>query len=347
MAKRNEPTAQQLIGPSLLILAFVAVGAALYFMRPVLVPLVLAILISYLVTPVVDLVQVRLRVPRAIALTAALALAGGAITLLIMLISSSAASLAAKADLYQEKLVQMGNTVLALAARIGLPVNSAELEEQMADLPVGSILANVLNSVVASASVLFLVLVFVIYLVAGHSPGERREGMYGEIDRKIRRYLAVKVMMSAVTGIIVALLLALFGLELAPVFGVLAFLLNFIPSVGSIIATFLPLPLALVQFDNPFMIVLVLLIPGTFQIAIGNALEPKLMGTSLNLHPITILLSLIFWGMLWGLPGMVLAAPITAVVKIILDRVESTRPIGALLAGQLPGSPTADPSCDP
>ncbi len=336
MAKRTENSGQQLIGPSLLILAFVAVGAALYFMRPVLVPLVLAILISYLVTPVVDLVQVRLRVPRAIALAAALALAGGGITLLIMLISSSAASLASKAPLYQEKLVDIGNSALALAARAGLPVNSAALEEQLANLPVGSILANLLNSVVASASVLLLVLVFVIYLVAGHSPGERRKGLYAEIDGKIRRYLAVKVMMSAVTGIIVALLLALFGLELAVVFGVLAFLLNFIPSVGSIIATFLPLPLALVQFDSPAMILLVLVVPGALQIAIGNGLEPKLMGTSLDLHPITILLSLIFWGMLWGLPGMVLAAPITAVVKIVLDRVESTRPIGDLLAGKLP-----------
>lgn len=336
MVKQNEIAGLQLIGPSLMILAFVALGGALYFMRPVLVPLVLAILISYLITPVVDFVQVRLKVPRALALTVALALAGGVITLLVMLISSSAASLARKADLYQEKLLQIGESMLAVAANLGLPVNSGALSEQLSDLPLGGILANLLNSVVNSASVLFLVLVFVIYLVAGHSPGERREGVYAEIDRKIRRYLAVKVAMSAVTGIAVALLLALFGLELAPVFGVLAFLLNFVPSLGSIIATFLPLPLALMQFDSPATVFLVLAVPGAVQIAIGNALEPKLMGTSLNLHPITILLSLIFWGMLWGLPGMVLAAPITAVVKIILDRVESTRPIGALLAGKLP-----------
>jgi AI-2 transport protein TqsA len=323
-------------GPSLFVLAAVALGAALYFMRPVLVPLVLAVLLSYLITPVVDFIQVRLKVHRAIGVVAALLLAGALLTAVGLLISSSAARLAGKAGLYQEKLVEMGNDALALAQRIGIPVDAGVVRAQLGELPVAGMLAGTLNSVVDSFSTFFLVLLFVIYLVAGRGPGEQGRGVYREIDLKIRKYIAIKVAVSGLTGILVGLLLWIIGLDLAAVFGVLAFLLNFIPSVGSVIATLLPLPLAIVQFDSTAAILAVLLLPGVVQTVAGNVMEPRMMGTSLNLHPITILLSLIFWGMLWGIAGMVLAAPITAVIKIILDRFDGTRPVGDLLAGVLP-----------
>ncbi len=327
-----------LSGPALAVIAAVALGAALYFMRPVLVPLVLAILLSYLVAPVVDVMQVRLKIHRSLAVLIAFLLAGGLIGAVVLMISSSAARLASKADLYQQKLIDMGNEMLALLQSAGVPVDADVVRAQIADLPVGSLLAGTLNSVVNSASTFFLVLIFVIYLVAGRVPGEHKRGVYKEIDRKIRKYISLKVLLSSATGILAGLLLWMIGLDLAVVFGVLAFLLNFIPSVGSVIATLLPLPLAIVQFDSTAAVIAVLVLPGTVQMVIGNVLEPKLMGTSLNLHPITVLLSLIFWGMLWGPAGMVLAAPITAVLKIIMERVESTRPVADLLAGKLPES---------
>ncbi len=333
----KKQSSSQLVTACLAILAAVALGVALYFMRPVLVPLVLAVMVAYLVVPVVDFVQVKLRMPRAAAVVAALLLAAGALTLVVMMITSSAKSLAAKAPLYQDKVVQLGQSGLDFAQRLGLPVDSAAVKSQLGDLPVAGILGGALNSLVDWSSTFFLVLIFVIYLVSGQKPGHHRKGVYREIDSTIRRYLAVKVYLSAATGIAVGLILWIIGLDLAAVFGVLAFLLNFIPSIGSVIATLLPLPLAIVQFDSTAAIILAVVLPGAIQMGVGNALEPKMMGKSLNLHPITILLSLIFWGMLWGLPGMVLAAPITAVVKIVLDRVDATRPVGALLGGQLPG----------
>ena len=331
-----EESRSQMIAPCLVILPAVALGGALYFMRPVLVPLVLAVLISYLVAPIVNLVQVRLKVPRTIAVVAALLIAAGSISLVVLMLSSSAASLAGKATLYQEKLVEMGNSLLAWAQKMGLPVDTEVIRAQIGGLPVGKMLGGPLNSIVNSASTFLLVLIFVIYLVAGRDPGQHTEGVYKEIDAKIRRYLSVKVLLSAATGLLVGIILAILGLDLAAVFGVLAFLLNFVPSVGSVVATLLPLPLAVVQFDSTAMVVLCVALPGVVQMGVGNVLEPRMMGTSLNLHPITILLALIFWGMLWGVPGMVLAAPITAVIKIILDRVEATRAIGDLLAGKLP-----------
>ena len=159
-----------------------------------------------------------------------------------------------------------------------------------------------------------------------------------EMDSKIRRYLMTKVITSALTGVLVGSILWLFGLEMALLFGFLAFILNFIPSVGSIVATLLPLPMALVQFDSSLAIVGIILIPGALQLAVGNAIEPRLIGEGLDLHPLTILLALIFWGLIWGIVGMLLAAPITAILKIIMARFETTAPIAEVLAGRLPGA---------
>ena len=127
-----------------------------------------------------------------------------------------------------------------------------------------------------------------------------------------------------------------FQIELAMVFGVMAFFLNFVPNVGSIVAIFLPLPIILISPDLDMTILaLAILLPGSIQMFIGNVIEPKMLGDSLDLHPITVLLSLIFWGMLWGIPGMLLAAPITSVLKILSENLEITAPVARLLSGKL------------
>ena len=323
---------------SLVILAAVALGASLYFMRPVLVPLVLAILVSYLVSPLVDLVQVKLRTPRPLAVVVALLAAAVILALLGLLISSSVSNLADKGPLYEQKILSMVDQASALLEDWGIPIDAASIKTQLSELPIADMMLGTLNSVVNSLSNFVLVLILVIYLVAGRTPNTQKTGIYREIDSRIKRYINVKVAASAATGLLTGVILALFGLDLAVVFGLLAFLLNFIPSVGSVVAVILPLPVALVQFDSTLIIALCVALPGVVQFTIGQVLEPRFMGTALSLHPITILLSLVFWGMLWGVTGMLLAAPITAVIKIVLDRIEATRPIGALLAGELPES---------
>ena len=178
---------------------------------------------------------------------------------------------------------------------------------------------------------------FVIFLLSGRDSHHATVGLYKEIETAVRRYIVTKFAISAVTGLLVWLILDLLGLRMAFVFGFLTFLLNFIPNIGSIIATLLPLPLALAQFDNIWAIIGVVAIPGGLQLVIGNAIEPKLLGRGLELHPVTILLALAFWGLLWGFMGMVLAVPITAIIRIVLIRYDTTRAMGHLLGGKLPG----------
>ena len=127
----------------------------------------------------------------------------------------------------------------------------------------------------------------------------------------------------------------LFGVPMAAMFGVLTVVLNFIPSVGSIVATLLPMPFILLNPELSGGVVLaILIITGAIQMVVGNILEPKLLGDSLELHPITILVTLVFWGMLWGVPGMFLATPLTAVVCILMNAYGPTRPFAQVLSGR-------------
>jgi len=133
----------------------------------------------------------------------------------------------------------------------------------------------------------------------------------------------------------VGLVLTVLNVKFGWMFGFLAFLLNFIPNIGSVIATILPLPVALIDPQlGTISKILVLVIPGSIQFVVGNIIQPKMMGESLDLHPIVVLLSLIFFGTIWGIIGMLLAVPITAVVNIFLQRFGYTRAISDLISGK-------------
>ncbi len=324
----------------LILLSALAAAAALYWLRPVMVPFVLAVFIAYGLSPLVNVSVRRLRFPRPLAVGGTLALAFLLLLLLGGLVSASVGQLASNAEVYQAKLgVLLADISESLPLeRYGI-TSEAQLDplSQIPASAVGTLLLGTMNALVEILSQSFLVLIFVIFLLIG-SGGRSAPltGVWRQIEAQIQRYLATKAAISAATGIVVGVVLSLLGIDLALVFGLFAFLLNFIPSVGSIIATLLPLPVVLVSPEiSTTTAVLAIAIPGAIQLTIGNALEPKIMGDSLDLHPVVVLVMLIFWGILWGIPGMLLATPITAVLRILFGRLEQTRPLANLLAGHL------------
>ncbi len=206
---------------------------------------------------------------------------------------------------------------------------------------VRKVLAAIASSIMGVISNGLLVLIFMIFMVAGKGTHKAPEGsLWWEVEIRIKRYVITIVVTSGITGILVGLTLSILGVQLGGVhlgwmFGFLAFMLNFIPNIGSVIATFLPLPVALIDPELGIISkVLVLAIPGTIQFVIGNLLQPKMMGESLDLHPVVVLLSLIFFGTIWGIIGMFLAVPITAVAMIFLQRFGYTRALADLAAGK-------------
>lgn len=339
---------QQIQTVCLLIVSVVAVAVGLYWLRSVMVPFVFAVLIAFGLVPLIDLLIRYLHLPRSIALLMTLLASFVMLGVVGGLISSSVDKLAARADIYQEQLAQLMDRGMAALPLERFGVQVERTVESLSDISlttVSSMLFTVTGELLGLVSSGLLVMIFVAFMLVGSTGLEMaRDGFWGEVQSRIQRYIIVKGLVSALTGVLVGLTLVLLGVDLALVFGVFAFLLNFIPSLGSIVATLLPLPVVLVSPDlTPTARVLAILVPLVIQFIIGNIVDPKLMGKSLDLHPVTLLLALILWGTLWGIVGMFLAVPITAILKIIFERMEVTTPFAELLAGRLNSHGNSEP----
>lgn len=311
----------------LLILAFVATGVALWLLQPVLVPFVLALFFAACLKPVIDF-QIRyLRAPQPLAVIGAALLATALIVAIGLQIGNTVNDPELKAYFSQffRKTVQLLPQRLHFGPETQLPDAAT------------SWFVKVLSEVKDVTYGTLLVIIFTLFLLFGRRIERRRSpGVLSEIEVRVQQYISQMVMLSAITGIAVAVVLAVLGVKFAVVFGFLAFLLNFIPTVGSIIATLLPLPVVLLSPElGPVLKILALAIPAAMQIYLGNAVQPRVLGNALDLHPIVVLISLIFWGMIWGPAGAFLATPMTAVLKIVLEKIPATRPLAALLAGRL------------
>ena len=199
---------------------------------------------------------------------------------------------------------------------------------------IGGILLDAMGPFLSFISTLFLVLLFLIFILAGRGhilpkidlafSKERASkvcGVIQNIDSQIQRYLAIKTVVSLFTGIFALIVLMLFGVDFAILFGLLTFILNYIPNIGSFIATAFPVFIAVFQFETIWPAVWILVILVLIQQIMGAIIEPRLMGEGLDLSPLVILFFLFFWGWLWGIPGMILAIPIAAIVKIVTSNI--------------------------
>ncbi|MBW2280876.1 MAG: AI-2E family transporter [Deltaproteobacteria bacterium] len=326
----------------LLVLATVATAFALYWLRPVMLPFVMALFVAFGLQPLVALQVRRLRLPRGLAIAATGVLGLILLWLIGGLLTTSIGQLAANSQSYQ---AQIGSLIARLGdalQEVGLDLPDEIAGAGISGRMVRDTLLSTTNAILELLSQSLLVTIFVIFLLIGGS-AEPGPAVWRAIEVQVQRYLLTKAVLSSVTGVLVGLTLTVLGVDLALVFGLFAFLLNFIPSIGSVIATLLPLPVVLFSPEvSATTAVLAIAIPGGLQFLIGSVLEPKIMGDSLDLHPIAILIALIFWGMLWGVIGMLLAAPITAVMKILFERLEMTQPLARLLSGRL-AAPDAPP----
>ncbi|WP_242652290.1 AI-2E family transporter [Limimaricola pyoseonensis] len=154
----------------------------------------------------------------------------------------------------------------------------------------------------------------------------------GSIIRRVNRYLLVKTIVSLMTGVMVWALAGLFGLELAVALGILTFILNYIPNIGSIVATLLVALVAYVQLGDARITAAIFAITGIIQFVNGNVLDPMMMGRALRLSSFGIIISLAFWGAVWGIPGMFLSVPITVAAMIVCSEIPALRPVAILLS---------------
>ncbi len=312
------------------ILGLLAIGAILYFTQVVIVPLVIAIFITMIIHKVEGLVAraLRLRRFRWLNKIAAMVLILGVLFGLIMAAVVSARDIATRFPYYETRMTQtLEDSQVAQAALAWMRENG--VLEQLGQLPIGATVSGFLGSLFKLLGNFVLVVIFTGFLVFSTSSFS---GVMQEMNEKISAYITIKTVVSLLTGLVAFLLCRLFGVDFALFWATLAFLLNFIPSVGSIVATVPPILLAMLQLDSS---VAVITFGGLFvlmQVLLGQVLEPKLMGTRLAIKPVAILLGLIFWGFLWGIPGMFLATPLMALLRILSSYFNFSRGFERLLA---------------
>ncbi len=330
------PTQTTLITVSLLVIATIMLGVALSYTRSMMIPFVFALFLSYFLAPWVGWLKTKMKLPHWLAVMLSILGFIGVLTFFFLVVRGSINTMINSFYLYEAKLTQLTDIVVTTSARFGIHLDQASLLTRIRELPIFSYLQSAAGTAVAFLLDFLLVVVFLIFLVSGKGVGNKKIGIGAEIDAKIRSYILTKVLSNLVVAFGVWIVYVSVGLEFTLMFATLCFLLCFIPTLGSIVATILPLPIALLQYEEAWPIWIVMLLPVCIQVLVGNILEPKFLGRGLDLHPITILLSLMFWGLIWGVAGMFLAVPITAVLKIILDKHPLTHHFSEVLAGRSP-----------
>lgn len=197
----------------------------------------------------------------------------------------------------------------------------------------------------------FLILLYVVFLLVEESifplklkefypageDQEKKQDLFYKMDQNIGRYLRLKSLVSFITGLLSYIALVIIGVEAALFWAFLIFILNFIPTVGSLIATLFPALFAIFQMAELAPFVYIIISVGSVQVIVGNIIEPKLMGNSLNMSSLVVLLSLTIWGAMWGVMGMMLSVPITVIMMIVFEEIPSLRFIAVALSekGQL------------
>ena len=215
-----------------------------------------------------------------------------------------------------------------------------------------------LSGVVTLLSFVFLVVLISAFVLAEaadvasrrpHVLPPQLRGVIVQVARQMQIWLWVKTIISLLTGLVAGLWVWIMGIEFALLWGLVAFILNYIPNFGSLVAALPPALLALIQ-SGPLAAVIVLIGYVVINIALGSVMEPYLMGRQIGLSPLVVLLSVIAWGWLWGPVGMLLAVPITMTLKFVLETSDESRWVAALLSGgarEGRAIPNADPPIEP
>ena len=313
--------------------AFAAIGALIYT-RIVLVPLMVAVFIYAMILPIIKWFQDRLKMARVWAMTMTGLTFAALIFLLGWLITASVGSFLENADFYSTRLAEFARWLGETNRSVGMVISEARVQEELRNLPVMDWATRLTGGIFSFIGNVVLVMIFVMFMAAGHHPPTDHNSLAAEIQKKISSYLATKFMLAVTCGGLVYITLLACQATLSFLFAVVAILLCFVPTVGPIVATLLPLPLIALEHGFGWQFTVAAIVISVVQFVVGNVIEPKLLGESMDLHPVTVMVFLVFWGLVWGLPGMFMAVPITAILKIVMSRIETTRPMAELLAGR-------------
>ncbi len=333
-----------------IVAALFLVGFSFFILKElqsILLPLFMAIIISFLFEPFYKWMKSK-KVPSAVAIVIIV------VTILIIanlssvFIYTSIISFNDELPKYVQKSEQIIKSSDAFIQSLGVSPSykkSIDVTKMLNGEKIAGIVGGLISGIAGLFTNFILILIYVIFLLTEFGSIKKRVQKAFNSDRAIkvnetlndilsdvRKYIVGKTLINLAHAMTVLIVFWIFGLDFALIWGLLTFILAYIPNIGSLIATVLPFLTALMQYDNIFTPLILLAIMAVSGSMYGNIVEPKILGDKLNLSPILLLFSLIFWGYLWGIVGMILSVPVMSMIKIVLSKFESTRPISILMS---------------
>ena len=323
-----------LLGAACLVVVIAGLRAA----ATVVLPFLVAVFLAVVSVPLIRWLE-RHKVPRPLAVLGTVLSAVGVIVLLGLVVGQTVSEFTAAAPGYQDRLQALTDSIVVLLDDVGVPAEGIRVLDLLPP-ELFDIVGGVLGTIASFASNTFLVLltaVFIMMEAAGFGAKLRAAfgqdanfGQFEQMTQQVQKYLVIKTAISAWTGLVVGLWVAALGLDFALLWGLVAFILNFIPNLGSIIAAIPAVLLALVQF-GPARAGVIALGYVAINLIFGNFVEPLLMGRRLGLSTLVVFVSLVFWGWVWGPIGMLFSVPLTMVVKIALENTKDFRWVAVML----------------
>jgi predicted PurR-regulated permease PerM len=292
--------------------------------------------VSIIWSPCIDLCWTG-KFPFPLALLSAILFVFGVLTVIALIIFSAVSELMDNQEVYTEQFYLIINNTAEWATNNGYAITEEELLHEVESYDWGSIAEAAMDWAYESVSFFAEVMLFLVYILLSRNPirefaidadGNEVENVAhieekkvsGYVRDDIKKYLVTKTGIAVINGLLAGTLLALFGVPLAATFGLLTVFMDFIPNVGSILATLLPLP---ILFFDPSIgltnAIVVFMLMGCMQLFVGEIVEPVVVGHQCNVHPLTVLLGLVFFGFVWGISGMILSIPIIIALKIVCE----------------------------
>lgn len=324
------------------IVIFIA-GFLLKLAQTLIISVLIAVLLAYIMDPLLAVFR-RLRLPLTLSILITALVFLSAFTGFGIIFYQSMLDFARELPEYQNRLMSMLNDLLSHLPMVTGEQIKTNLLTELRNIRLATLVLSAAGSIANILSNFFVVFLYaVLFLVGKYTltrkllrsfprPSAKRIVLIlRRIDADLREYIGIKTLMSLFVGVGSGVILVLFGTEFAVILGFLTFLLNFIPYLGSAIAVALPPLIVFVQTQSPVRILWLVICLVLLQNLIAQVVEPKTVGRRLNLSIVVVFFTLLFWGWLWGAPGVLLAIPMTTSLKIVMENIPAFRPFALLL----------------
>ncbi len=319
--------------------SIVIVLAGIKVASSIVIPFLLSVFIAIILSPLYNYFKSK-GMPNGLSLAVVTTIFVVFIILIVKLVGNSVQEFSANIGMYEEKLASIFHHISVVLLDMGIVVSEHEMSSIINPKQIMNFSSGVvqgLGSMFTNGFIILLSVVFMLleseYFVKKIESITTNVSVIKNIEDilfNIKRYMVIKAVISLLTGVFIWLSLLYIGTDYAFLWGVMAFMLNFIPNIGSIIAAVPAVLLTLIQlgYGSAFVVGIIYMF---VNIIVGSVVEPKIMGKGLGLSTLVVFLSLIFWGWLLGIVGMLLSIPLTMIIKIILDGSDNTRWIAVLL----------------